>query len=324
VNERNMDRMQLEARSDLHEADISIENRVLVTGGSGFIGHKVVENLIRFGSQALSLDVISSSLNCHANCIVADVMDLPTIDRILSEYDCGSIIHLVGLPHIGSCHKDPYTSFRLNVLSVQNILEAMRKNDTKKIVFASSAAVYGYSSVVPIKETDIASPNTIYGYHKLIAEETIKSYCNSYGLSFVILRLFNVYGGDPGSGKDVISLIIKAALNGDSFHVNGPKKFRDFVDVDGVAEVFVKAAINNVLNKVVNVGTGKSLTLQEMAEIARTTFPSLTVKYEYTDDDGTGLFADISLVRSLFNFSPRDPREGITSYMLKYRCQKTG
>jgi UDP-glucose 4-epimerase len=294
------------------------KNKILVTGSSGFIGRKVIEHLMRNGSKTLSLDVVRSSSNGKVNFLLADILDLPAIDRILFENDCETIIHLVGLPHIGSCEKDPYLSFQLNVLSVQNVLEAMRKNDTKKIVFASSAAVYGYSSVTPVKESDRSNPSTIYGYHKLIAEEIIRSYCASYGLSYVILRLFNVYGGDPHSGKDVISLFIKSALRGESIVVKGLKKFRDFIHVDDVAEAFGKAATGNVVNEVVNIGTGKTMTLNEVAEITRKAFPSITAKYIKADDDGTGLLADVKLMKRELCVSPRDPREGIWAHMLNY------
>ena len=89
----------------------------------------------------------------------------------------------------------------------------MRKADVSKIIFASSAAVYGYTKKTPISEEDPTLPTTIYGYHKLMAENEIKAYSISYGISYIILRLFNVYGGDPLTGKNVISIFIRNIWN---------------------------------------------------------------------------------------------------------------
>ncbi len=197
---------------------------VIVIGGSGFIGSKVVEALTKNDVSVLSYDIISShALNEKIKRIQADILELPAIERLFIEYDVGVLIHLVGLPSVEYCEKNPHFSFQLNTLSVQNALEAMRRADIEKIIFASSAAVYGYSSKDPLKESDQTVPNTVYGYHKLIAEEVIKSYSNSYGLKYTILRLFNVYGGDPQTGKDIISIFIRRALKGEPLVVKGSK-----------------------------------------------------------------------------------------------------
>lgn len=297
---------------------------IMVIGGSGFIGSRVVEALTKNDVDTLSYDIIHSySQNEKTKWIRADILELQAIERLFYEYDVEAIIHLVGLPSINYCKRNPHFSFQLNALSVQNTLEAMRKTDTKKIIFASSAAVYGYSSENPAKETDPANPSTIYGYHKLIAEEAIKSYSNSYGLDHVILRLFNVYGGDPNVGKDVISIFIRRALKGEPILVKGPKKFRDFLHVNDCAQAFVKAAAANVSNATANVGTGMMMTLQEIAEITRECFPNVDVKHETVQDDGTGLLADITRARNILNFSPKDPKQGIREHIAFYIPTRT-
>jgi len=296
---------------------------VLIIGGSGFIGSRVVNVLANNNVSVLPYDIIRSyRLNEKAKWVQADILELSSIERLLFEYDVEAVIHLVGLPSIGYCERNPHFSFQLNVLSVQNALEAMRKTDIEKIIFASSAAVYGYSSRVPVRESDPKNPNTIYGYHKFIAEEVIRSYSNSYGLDYVILRLFNVYGGDPFLGKDVISIFIRRALKGQPIIVKGSRKFRDFVHVNDAARAFKEAVTRNISNQTINIGTGSMVTLQEIADIIQEYFPHTKVNYETVEDDGTGIVADITAARKFFEFDPKDPRQGIRDYIASYAPSK--
>jgi len=296
---------------------------VLVFGGSGFIGSRVVKCLARNNVETLSYDIIVSNLiEENVKWVRADILELSSIERLFFEYDVDTVIHLVGLPAIGYCEKNPHFSFLLNALSIQNTLEAMRKADIEKLVFASSAAVYGYNSKTPVKETSPTKPSTIYGYHKLIAEQMIKSYHDSYGLNYVILRLFNVYGGDPRVGKDVISIFIRNALKREPIVVKGPKKYRDFVHVNDVVDAFMKAVLEDISNVTINIGTGTMMTLQQLADIVKECFPDVEVKYEIPLDDGTGIIADITLAKKVLDFSPRNPKQGIYEYVVSYSPKK--
>src|SRR2546427_1038898 len=178
---------------------------VLVIGGSGFIGSVVVHSLSGRGVESVGYDLIhTNSADYQKNWIRADILEVQSIERVFFEYNIDSIIHLVGLPAIDLCQKNPHFSFLLNVMSVQNTLEAMRMADIPRIVFASSATVYGNHSDKALKETDKTSPTTVYGWHKLMAENAIQSFGDAYGINTTILRLFDVYGGDPKLGKEVI------------------------------------------------------------------------------------------------------------------------
>jgi len=297
----------------------------MVIGGSGFIGSEVVKTLTKNGVVTICYDLIQSgAVGDNNKWIRADILELPSIERIFFEYQVDTIVHLVGLPTIGYCERNPRFSFLLNVMSVQNALEAMRMADIKKIIFASSAAVYGLCRDEPLKETDPTNPDTIYGYHKLIAEQVIKSYSNSYGIDHTIFRIFNVYGGNPHLGKDVISIFIRRALQGEPLIVKGPKKFRDFVHVDDVAQAFLKASTKDVANTVMNIGSGVKTSLQRLAEIVKMYFPEVEVREEVASDDGTGLQADISLARSMLGFEPRNSEEGISAHVAKYARHKIG
>jgi len=297
---------------------------IMVIGGSGFIGSEVVKTLAKNKIETISYDLIqSSTIGENNKWIRADILELPSIERVFFEYQVDTIIHLVGLPTIDYCEKNPSFSFLLNVLSVQNTLEAMRMADIKRVVFASSASVYGYHRDDPVKEIDPTSPSTIYGYHKVIAEQAIRSYHDSYGIDYVIFRIFNVYGGNPHMGKDVISIFIRRALKGEPLTVKGPKKFRDFVHINDVAQAFTMATTkDNVSDAIINIGSGVKTSLHRIAEIVRTHFPEMEVKEETTSDDGTGLQADISLARDMLGFAPKGPEEGISTYVATYAGHK--
>jgi len=296
----------------------------MVIGGSGFIGSETLKMLAKSGIDTISYDIIqSNNVGENNRWIRGDILELASIERIFFEYQVDTILHLVGLPAIDSCEKNPRFSFLLNVMSVQNTLEAMRMADVKRIIFASSATVYGSQQKTPTKETDPVRPNTIYGYHKLIAEETIKSYSQAYGIEHVIFRLFNVYGANPHLGKEVISIFIRKALKGESLTVKGPNKFRDFVHVSDVAQAFLKADLNKRLsNTTLNIGSGTKTSLGQVARIVKRHFPKIEIKEEPAPDDGTGLRADISLAKKTLRFVPTEPKHGISEHVARYAGSK--
>jgi len=293
---------------------------VLVIGGSGFIGSVVVRALSESNVETICYDLIHTNNNgAKNNWIRADILELQSIERIFFEYSVDAIIHLIGLPAIDYCKRNPHFSFLLNVLSVQNALEAMRMADIPKIVFASSATVYGYHHSRPLGELDETRPSTLYGSHKLIAEKTIRAYQENYGIKGVILRLFNVYGGDPKLGKEVISIFINRALRGEPLLVKGPGQFRDYVHISDVGQAFAKAVTSDKANDLtINVGTGTKTTLRQVAAIVHSCFPRLKIVEEMSPDDATGWYGDIQVARDVLGFCPRSPEQGIRAHVEKY------
>ncbi len=293
---------------------------VLVVGGSGFIGTTVVQLLANRDIETIALDLIhASSADDQKNWIRADILEMQSIERVFFEYNVDTIVHLVGLPAIDYCQKNPQFSFLLNVASVQNTLEAMRMADIPKIVFASSATVYGNCSNKPLKETDETQPTTVYGWHKLAAEQAINAYSETYGIKSATLRLFNVYGGDPKIGKEVVSILINRGLKGEPLILKGPEKFRDFVHIEDVAEAIAKSVTYKQQESVVlNIGTGTKTTLKQLALMVSSEFPRSKVVVEETPDDGTGLVANVSRAGAALDFSGRDPKKGIPDHIKKY------
>jgi len=298
---------------------------VLVVGGSGFIGSTVVRSLTKSGIETIGYDLIhTNSADYQKNWIRADILEMQSIERVFLEYNIDSVVHLVGLPAIDYCQKNPHFSFLLNVMSVQNTLEAMRMADIRKIVFASSATVHGNSNSRALKESDDTHPTTVYGWHKLIAENTIRAYTSAYGMRSTILRLFNVYGGDPKIGKEVVSIFINRALRGEPLVVKGPEKFRDFVHIEDVAEAFARSVTSNHKQSVtLNIGTGTKTTLKQLALMISSRFPQSKVVVEDTLDDGTGLMANAAMAKAMLGFSARSPHIGIPDHVKKFAEQTT-
>jgi UDP-glucose 4-epimerase len=292
---------------------------VVVTGGAGFIGTHVVKALAKNNIRVICVDKAEcNEENDDVTVVKADVGNLDSLQEILLNYSPSAVIHLVGLPAVEDCEKNPQLSFQLNALSTQSIVEAMRKADIRKLVFASTASIYGYLTKERVNETEPPRPNTTYGFHKLISEQIIRAYQERYGLNAVILRLFNVYGADPRLGKEVISIFIRNLLDKKPLSVTGPYKFRDFIHIDDVANAFLKACVNDVPSQIINIGTGTKVTLRQLTEIFRDAVPEVEVTENKGSDDRTGICADISLARKLLSFNPLSPYEGIRRHVKKY------
>ena len=256
---------------------------IAIVGASGFIGSLLVETLFSEQKEPLAIDIIKPKTD--RNWLIADIADTASIERIFFEYSVETVIHLVGLPQIHLCQKDPHFSYLLNTQSVHNTLEAMRKTGVQKIVFASSAAVYGTREGT-VSEKEATSPISMYGFHKFVSEELIKAYSISYGINFAILRLFNVYGQDPQVGKDVISIFLRQAKNGEQLVVKGKKKYRDFIHVKDTVKAFAASTSAQTNNNIINIGTGEKMTLGKLVEMLREFFPKIKVEYQHAVDDG--------------------------------------
>jgi UDP-glucose 4-epimerase len=287
---------------------------IAIVGASGFIGSLLVETLLSEEKEPLAIDIIKPKTD--RNWLIADIADTTSIERVFFEYSVETVVHLIGLPQIDLCQKDPHFSYLLNTQSVHNTLEAMRRTGVQKIVFASSAAIYG-TREGRISEKEAPSPNTIYGCHKYVGEELIKAYSASYGIKFVILRLFNVYGQDPKIGKDVISIFLRRAKNGEQLVVKGKNKYRDFIHVKDTARAFA-ASISAKTNNTINIGTGVRITLGYLAEMIKEAFPEIEVEYQHAADDGKGLIANNELCRKLLHLIPTNPHDGIKEHLRRY------
>ena len=188
------------------------------------------------------------------------------------------------------------------VLSLQNVLEACRFSGKKKIVFPSSAAVYGITGDLPIKESFPLTPTNIYSWHKMICERMIQAYQKNHGIQYVILRLLNVYGLGH---KGVIDIFINKAKKGELIEAFGPYQYRDFVYAGDVAEAVYKAVVyDKAYNRCINIGSGKGVQIREILEMVCEIFAHAVWKEAKTEFEMYDSIADIMLAKILLDFSP--------------------
>lgn len=244
--------------------------QVLVTGGAGFIGSHLVRRLVAEGFHVTVLDNLSSGHLGNLNCVLSrvkfvegDVRDPGVVKEAASGAE--AVVHLAALIDVAESIEKPRLYLDVNVLGTLNILEAAKK--AKVFVFASSAAVYGEPLSLPIEESHPLTPLSPYGATKAAGEALVHAHARVYGFRPVILRIFNVYG--PKQSKayaGVVLEFVKRVLKGEPPIIYGDgSQTRDFIYIDDVVECFVTAIRRQHVSGVFNVGSGKAVSIKELA-----------------------------------------------------------
>jgi nucleoside-diphosphate-sugar epimerase len=291
--------------------------RYLVTGGAGFIGSAIVEELLRRGHEVVALDDLSTgkeenlaAARGRVELIRGSITELELVRKACRGMDY--VLHLAARTSVPRSVADPLETNRVNVDGTVNMLVAARDAKVRRFVFAASSSAYGESPTLPKVETMTAVPISPYGVSKLVGETYAQVFGHAYGMENVSLRYFNVFGPrqDPGSPySGVLSRFITALLDGGQPVVFGDgEQSRDFTYVDNVVDATLRAAETpGVSGMVFNVGTGGRFTLNQTLDLlgkiaGRPTNP----RY---DPPRTGDIrdsqADIGLARRLLGYEPR-------------------
>ena len=244
--------------------------KVLVTGGCGFIGSYTIDLLIKNGYDVLSLDINieKTRINKSAKYIKADILSKKIFD-IFKKFSPSIVFHFAAQTNLRSSIEDPKRDAKLNILGTINILEACRKYNVKKIIYSSSAAVYGEPKYLPVDENHYTKPESPYGLSKLVGEMYIQMYNKLFGLNYTILRYSNVFGPKQNI-KDggVISLFINKILKNERPIIFGDgKQTRDFIFVENVAKANLLAI--NWKNDVYNISSSKETSILDLFEKIR-------------------------------------------------------
>lgn len=260
---------------------------ILITGGLGFIGSHIANSLIDNNNIFIIDNLSTGKLNYLCNSkhenltLIKENLNNLDLNLILSDIDY--VFHLAAMVSVPLSVEDPINCNIENVMSTVNLLNACVKNDVKKIIFSSSSAVYGENTNMPLKESEIPQPASPYAASKASCELYLKSFHESYGLNYTALRYFNVFG--PKQDKDssyaaVIPNFINAILEGKQPVIYGDgEQTRDFVYVGDVAKANINAA-KSKFNGIINVASGKRITINELYEIIKKSLCSeVNVKY---------------------------------------------
>jgi UDP-glucose 4-epimerase len=281
--------------------------KAIVTGGAGFIGSHLAQVLKDAGHEVKIIDIKPDPR--------LDVRDLDALKREFAGFD--AVFHLAALPSVPYSIEHPEETHETNLTGTLNVLLAARDAGVRRVIFSSSAAVYGDQEILPIKEASDKKPISPYALQKLESEEYLRLFSRIYGLETVSLRYFNVYGpGQDPSGPyaSAIPKFIKMRQEGKPLTIMGDgEQTRDFVHVSDIAAANLAAATSERVGQgeSINIATGKSVSIHEIAELIGGPVEHQPPRLEIKDS-----LADISLAEELLGWKPeRGLEEGIRALL---------
>jgi UDP-glucose 4-epimerase len=261
---------------------------LLVTGGAGYIGSIVVERAIEAGHRVTAVDTLAEghagAVHPAARFVLGDVGDVETLDTLLTADPIDAVLHLAAETTIDASMTDPLRYFQNNTSATVTLLDAMRRHGVMRIVFSSTAAVYGEPDTTPITEDHPVRPINAYGESKLSCERAIAWCCRAYGMRAVAFRYFNAAGASAERGEahrhesHLIPLVFHAcvnrtavALHGTDYPTRDGSCVRDFVHVLDIADAHLLALskLDRQPFAALNLGTGHGYTVREVIDQAR-------------------------------------------------------
>ena len=262
---------------------------ILVTGGAGYIGSVVTEELLNDGHETIVLDNLvkghRAAVDPRAKFVQADLMDGDALRRALKDHQVEAVIHMAAHSLVGESVEQPAKYYENNVVAGLKLIDAMRKCGVLKLVFSSTAATYGEPAKQPIEETDAANPTNPYGESKLAFERALHWHEHAYNLRYASLRYFNAAGASKQFGEQhdpethLIPLVLQAAngtradvqIFGDDYPTRDGTCVRDYIHVIDLARAHILALdILNERSAIYNLGCGgDGYTVKEVIDTAQ-------------------------------------------------------
>ncbi len=263
--------------------------RVLVTGGAGYIGSVVADHLLRAGHTVTVLDNLimgwREAVPAGAEFIHADVGDEAALEPLFASHHFDAVMHFAALIEAGESVKVPEQYFDNNSLRTLTLLRVMLKQGVSRLVFSSTAAVYGEPQIVPIPEDHPLAPTNAYGESKLIVEQMLSWFHRAHGFRYASLRYFNAAGATPARGEahrsesHLIPLVLQVPLGqrefisifGSDYPTKDGTCVRDYIHIDDLASAHLLAlnGLGAQEKLICNLGSGEGFSVREIVEIAR-------------------------------------------------------
>ena len=303
--------------------------KVLVTGGAGYIGSHTAKALARAGHEPLVLDNLSSGHRWAVKwgrLLEWDLSDTDLLPQFIEKEKVEAVLHFAASLLVGESVQQPRKYFWNNVVNTLRLLDAMLESGVKRIVFSSSAAVYGTPQTVPIPEDHPKLPTNPYGETKLAMERALQWYGNAYGLKWIALRYFNAAGADPdgelGENHDpethLIPLAIKAALGqrppvdvyGTDYPTPDGTAIRDYIHVADLADAHVRALDYLTAggeSRALNLGTGRGYSVREVIDTVGKISPVPFRDAPRRAGDPPALVADAGHAAAVLGWEPQRP-----------------
>ncbi len=299
--------------------------RVLVTGGSGFIGSHVVDKLMDKGVNVRIYDLVMPSFGKDVEFYQGSILDINTLCHAMNGVD--AVMHLAAVADVKDVYNDPYYAESINVRGTMNILEAARRVHIKRVIYGSTTWVYSEADSNEVDEaTPLHPPTHLYTATKLAGEYYCKAYSKLYALDVTILRYGIPYGPRARDGA-VIPIFVKKALNGEPLTLAGDgSQFRKFIYVEDLAEGNVLALKSIARNKIYNLDGKEKITIRQIAETIQKILGDVKIEYvPARPGDFSGKEVSSDLARKELGWEPKIIfEEGLRRYIDWYKKREAG
>ena len=283
----------------------------VITGGAGFIGSNLTDHLVRIGHKVVVLDNFvsgkKSNLSHHKKKDLKIIKDDISNSKNLEKYFKGAdyIFHLAALAEVIPSIKNPKKYFKNNVIGTLKVVEAAKKVNIKKLIYAASSSCYGNPKKFPTSEKDKIDLNNPYAATKFIGEEIVMKYADMFKMPNISFRFFNVYGprlNVSGQYSAVIGNFLSQKKNNIPLTIVGNgKQTRDFIHVDDLVSAFIKVIKSRYVKKIYNIGSGKRTSINTIASIFNGKKKFIPIRPGEPKDS----LANISKLKKDINWKPK-------------------
>src|SRR3989338_5773728 len=298
--------------------------KVLVTGGSGFIGSHVVDKLRDKGVEIRVFDMVMPNYRKDIEFYQGSLLDLDSLRMALNGID--AVFHLAAVADVKYVFQEPHYSESINVRGTLNVLDALRLNGSiRRVIYGSTTWVYSEAEQQMVDEaTSLHAPTHLYTATKLAGEYYCQAYSKLYGLEATILRYGIPYGPRAREGA-VVPIFVKKALNGDALTIAGDgSQFRKFIYVEDLAEGNVLALRSVAKNKIYNLDGREKVTIKQIAETIQRVVGNVRIEYiPARPGDFSGKEVSSERAKSELGWEPRvDFEEGVRRYVDWYKKEE--